>query len=145
MDNKRYICPHCRGDFVSSQSRWNHKKRCKKNAGVVENLVNHQQMLHGEVSNIAQFNDSYKKMFDNCTKRGQEHGLDDSDTRNDYVADVDDVEIPEFDGAEFMPDKLKSRETVYKMMKLLKIPEEKWESIATDFMIEERQMKQRSI
>ena len=104
MDNKHYICPHCRGDFVSLQSRWNHKQMCKKNAGVVEkskmlqNLVNQ----HGEVSSTAQFNDSYKKMFDNCTKRRQEHGLDDSDTRNDYLADVDAEEIPEFDGAEFM-------------------------------------------
>ena len=41
-----------------------------------------------------------------------------------------DDDIPEFDGAEFCGDKPLRRETLYKMMKMLKIPEHRWECIA---------------
>ena len=44
--------------------------------------------------------------------------------------DLDD-DIPEFDGAEFCDDKPLKRETLYKMMKMLKIPEHRWERIAS--------------
>ena len=42
-----------------------------------------------------------------------------------------DDDIPEFDGAEFCGDKALKRETIYKMMKMLKIPEHRWECIAS--------------
>ena len=43
-----------------------------------------------------------------------------------------DDEIPEFDGAEFCGDMPLRRETLYKMMKMLKIPEHRWERIASE-------------
>ena len=43
----------------------------------------------------------------------------------------DDDEIPTFDGAEFCGDKRLRRETLYKMMKMLKIPQHRWERIST--------------
>ena len=43
-----------------------------------------------------------------------------------------DDEIPTFDGAEFCSDKPLRRETLYKMMKMLKIPEHRWERISTE-------------
>ena len=43
-------------------------------------------------------------------------------------------EIPSFDGAEFSGEKAKSRETLNRMMKMLKIPEQRWGSIATDIL-----------
>ena len=67
--------------------------------------------------------------------------LEDSDTpaneekRSRYVVKTSDKDpdddIPEFDGAEFCGDKLLRRETLYKMMKMLKIPvkEHRWERI----------------
>ena len=50
-----------------------------------------------------------------------------------------DDEIPEFDGAEFCGDKPLRCETLYKMMKMLKIPGHRWERIA----IEELEYRQR--
>ena len=43
-------------------------------------------------------------------------------------------EIPSFDGAEFSGEKAKSRETLNRMMEMLKIPEQRWGSIATDIL-----------
>ena len=43
-----------------------------------------------------------------------------------------DDEMPTFDGAEFGCDKPLRRETLHKMMKMLKIPEHRWERISTD-------------
>ena len=43
--------------------------------------------------------------------------------------------IPTFDGAEFCGDKPLTRETLYKMMKMLKIPEHRWERISTEELL----------
>ena len=61
----------------------------------------------------------------------------------DKGPDSDD-NIPEFDGAEFCGDKPLRRETLYKMMKMLKIPEHRWERIASE-ELEYRQVKDTAI
>ena len=49
------------------------------------------------------------------------------------------TEIPTFDSAEFGTNKPKSRETLNKMMKMLKIPEHRWESIVKEFLENENE------
>ena len=46
------------------------------------------------------------------------------------ISDYDD-EIPTFDGAEFSGGKPLRRETIHKIMKMLKIPEHRWDRIST--------------
>lgn len=48
------------------------------------------------------------------------------------------IEIPTFDGDEFSGKKSKSRDTLYRMMQMLKIPEHRWENIAADILTEDR-------
>ena len=55
-----------------------------------------------------------------------------------------DNEIPTFDGAEFCGDKPLRRETLYKMMKMLKTPGHRWERIASK-ELEYRQVKDTAI
>ena len=57
---------------------------------------------------------------------------------------ISDNEIPEFDGAEFCGDKPLRRETLYKMMKMLKIPGHRWERIASE-ELEYRQRRDTAI
>ena len=52
----------------------------------------------------------------------------------------DDDEIPTFDGDEFCRDRPLTRETLNRMMKLLKIPEEKWDQIAKEELQAKRSM-----
>ena len=55
-----------------------------------------------------------------------------------------DDDIPEFDVAEFCGDKPLRRETLYKMMKMLKIPEHRWDHIVSE-ELEYRQVKDTGI
>ena len=55
-----------------------------------------------------------------------------------------DDEIPTFDGAEFCSDKPLRRETLYKMMKMLKIPKRRWEHVASE-ELEYQQVKDAAI
>ena len=52
-----------------------------------------------------------------------------------------DNEIPSFDGAEFCGDKPLTRKTLSKMMKMLKIPEHKWNQIADEELQERNRTK----
>ena len=59
--------------------------------------------------------------------------------KSEEVEEKDDAnEIPTFDGDEFSGKKPKSRETLNRMMEMLKIPEHRWEKIATDMLQEDR-------
>ena len=49
------------------------------------------------------------------------------------------AEIPTFHGAEFSGNKQLTRETLNKMMKMLKIPEHRWENIAKEFLENENE------
>ena len=49
------------------------------------------------------------------------------------------AEIPTFHGAEFSGNKPLTRETLNKMMKMLKIPEHRWENIAKEFLENENE------
>ena len=48
-----------------------------------------------------------------------------------------DYDIPTFDGDEFCGNKPKSRETLNRMMKMMKIPEHRWAKIATGILQDE--------
>ena len=55
--------------------------------------------------------------------------------RSEEVTENDDGnEIPTFDGDEFSGKKPKSRDTLYRMMQMLNIPDHRWENIATDIL-----------
>ena len=64
---------------------------------------------------------------------------------NEIVNEDDDDDIPHFDGDEFSGKKTKSRETLYRMMKMLTIPEERWDRIATGVLEEEQAVKDSSL
>ena len=49
------------------------------------------------------------------------------------------TEIPTFDGTEFCSNKPKSCEIIYKMMKMLKIPEHRWENIVKELLEDENE------
>ena len=55
---------------------------------------------------------------------------------NEETSQSDDDDIPTFDGDEFCGNKPKSRETLNKMMKLLKVPEHRWDKIGTSILNE---------
>ena len=55
------------------------------------------------------------------------------------ISTVTDVDIPTFEGAEFSSTKPKSRETLHRMMEMLKIPDHRRERIATEMMKEDRE------
>ena len=47
-------------------------------------------------------------------------------------------EIPTFDGDEFCGNKPLTRQTLYRMMKMMRIPEDRWDRIATAELLEWR-------
>ena len=51
-------------------------------------------------------------------------------------------QTPTFDGAEFSGTKPKSRETLHRMMEMLKIPDHRRERIATEILKEDREREQ---
>ena len=53
---------------------------------------------------------------------------------NEQLSGSKKEEIPTFDSDEFSGKKPKSRETIYKMMKTMKIPEHRWGKIAADIV-----------
>ena len=55
--------------------------------------------------------------------------------KSDYELDDNfEVSVPCFNGNEFIQGTPKSRETLYKMMKMLRIPERNWNNIANEMM-----------
>ena len=57
----------------------------------------------------------------------------------EVISTTTDVDIPTLDGAEFSGTKPKSRETLHRMMEVLKIPDHRRERIATEILKEDRE------
>ena len=57
-----------------------------------------------------------------------------SPMKSDRVPNKHFASIPCFDGNEFIEGKPKSKETLYKMMKMLRVPENNWDRIANEMM-----------
>ena len=60
---------------------------------------------------------------------------------DDEELDEADDDISTFDRAEFCGDKPLSRQTLERMMKMLKVPKHRWNRIATDILKEEQVKK----
>ena len=105
-------CDRCNKGLASYRSLWNHKQRCRKESSV------------GEVAR----NKIMEKVAPR--KRSLDYDISTFDGNKFYekrISDDDDDEIPTFDGDEFSGDRPLTRETLNRMMKLLKIAEEKWD------------------
>ena len=109
-----FICEHCGDDFARRDSLARHKKRRYRCDGDEEDqAVRERKKLNSEVLTIV--NKTLPISLDN--------------------------EIPNFDGAEFCGDKPLTRKTLSKMMKMLKIPEHKWNQIADEELQERNRTK----
>ena len=115
--------------------------QCGKTFTRGDNLKRHEK-LH--CTDIAGYRGTESK---NCRKRIK-LDLDEQEPQEQHVMKNDQSgfkkevipnRIPTIDGDEFSGKKPKSRETLYKMMKILKIPDHRWESIATDILKQERE------
>ena len=109
----RPVCSRCNNAFATRQSLWNHKQRCR---GM-------QKTFHDYRKDDYQIFDR-KGSADGATNAKGQKSLNE-------IVNEDDDDIPYFDGDEFSGKIPRSRETLYKIMKMLKIPEECWDFIAT--------------
>ena len=108
-------CERCGEDFARKDSLTRHKNR-KYRCDVNRRTGVNQKRIRLNRQNSDDFNedDLHARNFD------------------------DDDDIPYFDGSEFCDNKPKTRETLKKMMKLLKIPEQRWNRIATGILEEDQ-------
>ena len=112
----RPVCSRCNNSFATRQSLWNHKQRCR---GTQYDMENNKETFH-----------DYRK--DDYQIFGRKESADGStNAKVQKVVTEDEDDIPYFDGDEFDGKIPKSRETLNKMMKMLKIPKERWDRIAT--------------
>ena len=119
MSGKWHICRDCGKNLASYYSLWRHKKCCKAPARAIEEKI---------------LDSSYNS---SGMERQDKHRM--SNSLSDSEEDIIPNQIPTFDGAEFSGEKPKSRETLNRMMEMLKIPEHRWEKIATDMLKEDRE------
>ena len=120
-----FKCERCGEDFARMDNLTRHKNRryrCDANTTTAGGVVN-QKRIRLNRQNFDDFNEE-----DNLHSRNS--GEDD--------------DIPYFDGDEFCDNKPKTRETLNKMMKLLRIPEPRWNRIAID-ILEEDQAKRTNL
>ena len=121
-----YKCKQCSKCYATRQSRWKHQQHCRG--------ADLEQEAKGMV-------DNYRKS-DYQTFCGDESADGSTNAKSrklvNEIVNEDDDDIPYFDGDEFSGKITKSRETLNRMMKMLKIPEERWERIATGVLEEER-------
>ena len=108
------LCDHCGEDFARKDSLARHKRRkypCDMDGNAP---ASDYSKCHS--GNAAQRNVSV------VTKRSSEQ---------------EETDIPCFDGSEFCGEKLKSRETLFRMMKHWKVPEHRWDHISSGILREE--------
>ena len=113
-------CSRCNSSFATRQSLWNHKQRCRG-------------MQYNDHKNKETFHDYRKddyQIFDRKWSADAATNAKGKKSVNEIVNEDDD-DIPYFDGDEFSGKIPRSRETLIKIMKMLKIPEERWACIAT--------------
>ena len=97
-----------------------------------DNLKRHEKLHYTDIH-------SYKSTEPKSYRKRIKLEADDQEPHSDSEKEAVPNQIPTFDGDEFSGKKPKSRETLYKMMKMLKIPEHRWENIATDILKEDRE------
>ena len=126
-----YKCKQCSKCYATRQSRWKHQQRCRG--------ADLEQEPKGMVGDYRQ--SDYQIFRSGESADGSTNAK--ARKLEDAVVNEDDDDIPYFDGDEFSGKIPKSRETLNRMMKMLKIPEERWERIATG-VLEEEQAKRDS-
>ena len=121
-----FKCQRCGEDFARKDNLTRHKKRryeCDANTSTDGGGGGRNQVCKSIRLN----------------RRNSDDFDEDLHSRNSTAEDDDD--IPYFDGDEFCDNKPKTRETLNKMMKLLKIPEHRWSRIASGILEEDRARK----
>ena len=101
-----------------------------------DNLKRHQRYSCNSTNSRASYHRRQGTFKHKISKHDDAVDDDEDDYGNNTALNGESItkkEIPEFDGAEFCGEKPKSRETLNRMMAMLKIPEHRWESIAKDF------------
>ena len=111
-----------------------HCGRCNKGLASYRSLCNHKQRCREEfsVGRVA-----YNKIREKAVPRKRSLGyeiptIDGNKFSRKRISDDDDDEIPTFDGDQFCGNKLLTQQTLNRMMKLLKIPKEKWDQVAKE-------------
>ena len=102
VKSSRHVCSSCNNSFATRKSLWNHKQRCRSLQ--YDEQKENDQILGG---------------IDSADKS--------KNTKVQNLTNENDDEIPTFDGNEFTRKKPVSRETLYQIMKMLKIPIECWD------------------
>ena len=121
-----FKCQRCGEDFARKDNLTRHKKR-RYHCGVYTSSDGGGGGNH--VSKSIRLN----------RQNSDDFGEDNIDLHHSQnSAAEDDEDIPYFDGDEFCDNKPKTRETLNRMMKMLKIPEHRWNRIATDILKEEQ-------
>ena len=108
-----HICELCGNDFARRDSLARHKRRRYRCDGDEEYHTAHRERR--------------KPNYDDSTV--VEKALSNSN------------DIPTFDGAEFCGDKPLTRQTLNKMMKMLRVPEHKWNQIVDEELLERNTVK----
>ena len=106
-------------------------KQCKKKFQSVSKFEEHRRRLN-PCRPATHFCDLCEKGFASTKSLWNHKQL--CRKRQETTSTVAVVEIPIFDGNEFCSNKPKTCETIYKMMKTLKIPEHRWQSIAKELL-----------
>jgi hypothetical protein len=121
---EQFICNTCGEDFSRMDSLTRHRKRkfaCDTNKG------------NGNRKRINLGLDEQTEMSP------QELNVLKKEPIYSEIRDIP-IEIPTFQGDEFGGKKSKSRDTLYRMMQMLKIPEHRWENIDADILTVDRNL-----
>ena len=107
-----HICERCGNDFARRDSLVRHRRR-KYSCGDGD-----------EECDTVQHRERRKKLNYNDSNVVEEKVLSNSN------------DIPTFDGSEFCGDKPLTRQTLNKMLKMLRVPENRWNKIADEELLE---------
>ena len=104
-----HICEHCGNDFARSDSLARHRKRKYRCGGDEE--------------------------CDTAPRERRTSNYNDSTVVKKVLSNSKD-DNPTFDGAEFCGDKPLTRQTLNKMLKMLRVPEHRWNKIVDEELLE---------
>ena len=109
-------------------------RRCGEDFARKDNLTRHKKRRYDCDANTSTDDGGGRNQVCKSIRLNRRNSDDFSEDLHSAAADDD---IPYFDGDEFCDNKPKTRETLNKMMKLLRIPEHRWNRIATDILTED--------
>ena len=123
-----FSCDHCSEEFARRDSLARHKvRKTPCNPGMVNgdsrSFTEKRKHIDGDSQQ------SSKRLKEDRASQKRINSMDDEE-----ISTILDDEIPCFDGDEFSGKKPKSRDTLYRMMQMLNIPDHRWENIATDIL-----------